>query len=164
MAVNVEIYVEKLSNLVHNEKNPRYIKGKRKADLEQSLTEFPEMKEIREIVIDENNLILAGDKRAYVLDEMGYTDVKVKKVTGLTEEQKRRVIIIDNDHNGDWDADIIREHWDADELAGWGVPKFSMPGDDERKKDTKDVRSHTVECPGCGLEFDPKEAKAEDED
>lgn len=164
MSVNVEIYVEKLSNLVHSEKNPRYIKAKRKADLEQSLSDFPEMKEIREIVIDENNLILAGDKRAFVLDEMGYTDVKVKRVTGLTEKQKREFIVKDNDHNGDWDPQIIAEHWDPNELAEFGIPKFKMPGDDDRKKDTKDVRSHTVECPGCGLEFDPKEAKAEDED
>lgn len=158
MSVKIEIYVEKLSSLVHNEKNPRYIKAKRKADLEQSLSDFPEMKEIREIVIDENNLILAGDKRAYVLEDMGYTDVKVKKVTGLTEDQKLEFIVKDNDHNGDWDPDIIAEHWNPNQMAGWGVPQFTMPGTAEKqKKEKAQSKHHDVTCPNCQFVFDPKD-------
>ena len=81
----VKIFVAKLGDLVHNSKNPRYIKSKKHKELVKSLQDFPEMKDIREVVIDENNLILAGDKRCYALEELGYEDVRVKQVIGLTE-------------------------------------------------------------------------------
>lgn len=157
--VTVKIYVEKLSKLVHSSANPRLITAKGNEDLKQSLTDFPEMKLLREIVVDEDFLILAGDKRAYMLEELGYEDVTIKQVFGLTEKKKREFIAKDNVHNGDWDPNIIASEWDGEELAGWGVPQMKVPG---AEKETKDVRNHSVTCPGCGLEFDPKEAKDED--
>lgn len=158
--VTVKIYVEKLDKLVHNEANPRFIKSKKHKELMESLKSFPEMKLLREIVVDENLLILAGDKRVYALTELGYTDVTVKQVFGLTQEKKEEFIAKDNVHNGEWDSDVIANQWDSEKLAGWGVPTFKMPGSDD--KNTKDVRNHSVTCPGCGLGFDPKEAKTED--
>jgi len=53
----VEIKVVPIKSLVHNENNPRTIKDKRFDDLVRSLTEFPEMKKLREIIVDENMLI-----------------------------------------------------------------------------------------------------------
>ena len=114
--VEVKIYVEKLSKLQHNSKNPRYIKSKKHKELVKSLQDFPEMKDIREIVVDENLLILAGDKRTYALEELQYEDVRVKQVLGLSEAKKREFIIKDNAHSGDWDSDILANEWDMDEL------------------------------------------------
>ena len=150
--VSVDVYIEKLENLVHNESNPRLIKSKKHKELIKSLTEFPEMKLLREIVIDENNLILAGDKRAYALEEMGYSDVTVKKVSGLSEAKKREFIAKDNIHAGEWDTDIIANEWDTDLLKDWGVPDFKIPGDDEPKK-KDDYKNHDVTCPNCGEHF-----------
>lgn len=153
--VTVKIYVEKLNRLVHNEANPRYIKSKRHQELMQSLKEFPEMKLLREIVVDEDLLILAGDKRVYALQEMDYTDVTVKQVFGLTDKQKREFIAKDNVHNGDWDTDVLANLWNDDELKKWGVPDFknrnSMPGDPNTKADYK---PHEVTCPECGHHFE----------
>ena len=154
--VSVKIYVEKIDKLVHSDENPRLIKSKRHKELIESLKQFPEMKLLREIVVDENLLILAGDKRTYALAEMGYTDVTIKQVIGLTDKQKREFIIKDNDHNGEWDTDIIANHWDINEIQDWGIKGFD-PGaigkepKDPAAKDGQD-RSHT--CPGCGLEFE----------
>lgn len=157
----VKIYVERLDNLVHNTKNPRYIKSKKHKELVKSLQEFPEMKEIREIVIDENRLILAGDKRTYALEELQYEDVKVKQVFGLTEAQKRRFIIVDNAHSGDWDTDILANEWDMDELDNWGADfKFTSGGDDD-KKDKGDYKAHEVTCPHCGEHFELSESPTE---
>lgn len=157
----VKIYVEKLDNLVHNSKNPRYIKSKKHKELVKSLQEFPEMKEIREIVIDENRLILAGDKRTYALKELQYEDVKVKQVFGLTEAQKRRFIIVDNAHSGDWDSDILANEWDIDEINDWGADfKFTSGGDDD-KGDKGDYKAHEVTCPNCGHHFELSESPTE---
>lgn len=154
--VTVKIYVEKLNKLVHSNANPRLIKSKQHQELMKSLKEFPEMKLLREIVVDENLLILAGDKRTYALEELGYSDVTVKQVLGLTEKQKREFIAKDNVHNGEWDSDVIANQWNTEELAGWGVPVFKMPGEDEKKE--KDKKPHDVTCPECGNTFDPSEA------
>ena|ERR1044072_515274 len=150
----VKIYVEKLDKLVHNDKNPRYIKSKKHKELVKSLQEFPEMKEIREIVVDENLLILAGDKRCYALEELQYEDVKVKQVFGLTDAQKRRFIIVDNAHSGDWDSDILANEWDMDELTDWGADFKFGGGDTGDEKDKGDHQPHDVTCPNCGFHFE----------
>lgn len=153
--VSVKIYVEKIDKLVHSEQNPRYIKSKKHKELMESLKDFPQMKLLREIVVDENLLILAGDKRTYALKELGYTDVTVKQVFGLTEKQKREFIIKDNAHSGEWDPDIIANQWDVEELEGWGVPSFKI-GDTSGEKG--DHKNQEVTCPACGHQFDLSES------
>lgn len=150
----VKIYVEKLENLVHNTKNPRYIKSKKHKELVKSLQEFPEMKDIREIVIDEDNLILAGDKRTYALEELQYTDVRVKKVFGLTDAKKREFIIKDNAHSGDWDTDILANEWDFDEAKEWGADFNMGKSDGGDDADKGEHQPHDVTCPNCGFHFE----------
>lgn len=156
--VTVTSYIEKIDNLTANDLNPRKIDRKAFDALKKSLKEFPEMKELREIVVDENLTILGGHQRIYALKELGYVDVLVKKVVGLTEKQKREFIIKDNASSGEWDSDIMANLWDVEELAGWGVPKFNFGGADGSESDKpsgKEPRLHT--CPECGHEFTDEE-------
>lgn len=155
--ITVTSYVEKIANLQVNELNPRKIDQKAFKALVKSLKDFPEMKELREIVVDENLVILGGHQRIYALKELGYQDVLVKKVVGLTEKQKREFIIKDNASSGEWDSDIMANLWDVEELAGWGVPKFNLGGieADEEKPAGKEPRMHT--CPDCGFQFSDSE-------
>lgn len=150
--VYVEIKVMPLKELVHNERNPRYIKSKKHRELMDSLKEFPEMKLLREIVVDEDNIILAGDKRCYALEELGYAEVTVKQVFNLTAAQKDEFIAKDNVHNGEWDTDKIANEWDVEKLKKWGVPDFTkrQPGDPNTSSNYK---PHEVTCPECGHSF-----------
>ncbi len=154
--IEVKTYVEKIDKLIANDANPRKISRKAYESLKKSLKDFPEMKQLREIVVDENLTILGGHQRIYALKDLGYADVTVKQVFGLTEKQKREFIIKDNTASGEWDTDVIANQWDIEELENWGVPSFNL-GDiggepkDPAGKDSDD-RSHT--CPGCGLEFE----------
>lgn len=154
--VKVEIRMIRLDQLRHNDKNPRLIKNKKHRELMKSLKEFPEMKLLREIIIDENNLILAGDKRVYALEELGYVEIQVKQVFNLTEAQKDEFIVKDNIHNGEWDSDIINNQWNADQLKEWGVPEFKINGKDDLNK--KQYEPHDVTCPHCGEHFELSEA------
>lgn len=160
--IDVKVYVEKIAKLVHNSANPRTIRQKGQEALEKSLTEFPQMKQIREIVVDENLLILAGDKRVYTLEGMGYTEVLVKMVTGLTDRQKREFIIKDNNHAGEWDTDILANEWDMAELKEFGVPDFKLPGAVAQPKDQKSIADKTLHCPSCGYEDAASEFKVSD--
>lgn len=155
--VTVKTYVEKIDKLIANEANPRKISRKGYEALKKSLKDFPEMKQLREIVVDENLTILGGHQRIYALKDLGYSDVTVKQVFGLTDKQKREFIIKDNTASGEWDTDIIANQWDLEELENWGVPNFNFGDIDKEPKDpaSKDGEGHEVECPSCGLVFEP---------
>lgn len=154
--VTVETYVEKIDKLIANDANPRQISKKAYESLKKSLKDFPEMKQLREIVVDENLTILGGHQRIYALKDLGYSDVTVKKVTGLTAKQKREFIIKDNTASGEWDKDVIANQWDIAELEEWGVPNFNFGDINDEPDDpaAKDDESKIHTCPGCGLEFE----------
>lgn len=120
--VSVKTYVEKIDKLIANDLNPRKIDKKKYEALKKSLRDFPEMKQLREIVVDESLTILGGHQRIYALKDLGYSDVTVKQVTGLTAAQKREFVIKDNTSSGDWDTDILANQWDIAELEEWGIP------------------------------------------
>lgn len=154
--VTVKTYVEKIDKLIANDANPRKISRKAYEALKKSLKDFPEMKQLREIVVDENLTILGGHQRIYALKDLGYQDVTIKQVIGLTEKQKREFIIKDNTASGEWDTDVIANQWDVEELENWGVPSFNF-GDIKDEADdpaSKDNAGNTHTCPACGCEFE----------
>jgi DNA modification methylase len=89
--------------------------------LVKSLTEFPEMMDIQEIVVDENMMVLGGNMRTLALKKAGAKECVAKIVTGLTPEQKKEFVIKDNGAWGQWDFDALANGWDDLPLADWGV-------------------------------------------
>lgn len=155
--VTTKEFVAKISDLVPSEENPRKIGRKAYEALKKSLAEFPEMKQIRPIVIDEDMNILAGHQRLYALQDLQYADVNVLQVTGLTKKQKREFMVKDNVSAGDWDTDIIANLWDLDELEQFGVPAFKLPGSGGSDSDSNTdagYKNHEVTCPECGHHFE----------
>jgi hypothetical protein len=118
--VNIETKRVKLAQVKLNPDNPRRISEKDMARLVKSLTEFPEMMDIREIVVDEGMMVLGGNMRTLALRKAGAKECVAKVVTGLTKEQKRRFVISDNGSWGTWDMDLLSS-WDDLPLVDWGV-------------------------------------------
>lgn len=147
-----------LSELKPNPDNPRTIKKQKLNQLEKSLAEFPEMMQLRPIVVDENNVILGGNMRYEALKANGAVNTQVVKVTGLTDAQKREFVIKDNVPFGDWDWDKLANEWDAEELNDWGLPMdkdwadVSQFFEDDNAK-AEETSPKTVKCPNCGHEF-----------
>lgn len=110
-----------LKSLTETKHNPRQISKKDFDTLKKSLKEFPEMQEIREIVVDENMTILGGHQRVKAMMANGQKTATVKIVEGLTDKQKREFIIKDNIQNGEWDMDILANEWDINDLNDWGL-------------------------------------------
>lgn len=121
MSIRVEQFEAELTDLTPTSNNPRQINQKDFEKLKKSLKEFPEMKEIREVVIDENNRILGGHMRVRALKELGEKTIFVKQVFGLTEEQKDEFVIKDNIANGEWDMDELANSWSELPLDDWGI-------------------------------------------
>jgi len=125
----------KLSEIKPNPKNPRLIKDEKFKKLVKSIIEFPQMLELRPIVVDENNIILGGNMRFKALKEAGHTEVSIVRANDLTSEQKDEFIVKDNVGFGEWDWDTLANEWDADKLDEWGleVPIFKEDMDSELK-------------------------------
>ena len=111
----------KIGIIKPNPNNPRIIKDEKFKKLVQSIKDFPEMLEIRPIVVNNDNIVLGGNMRLRACKEAGLKDVYVIKADQLTEEQQREFIIKDNVSGGEWDWDLIANEWDAEQLDEWGL-------------------------------------------
>jgi len=115
-----------INEIKPNPSNPRIIKDDKFKKLVKSIQDFPQMLELRPIVIDENNIVLGGNMRLKACIEAGLTDVPVKQAKELTEEQKKEFIVKDNVGYGEWDWDDLANNWDEQLLGEWGldIPNF----------------------------------------
>jgi len=104
-----------------NPKNPRLIKDDKFRKLVKSIQEFPQMLELRPIVVDENNIVLGGNMRLKACKEAGLKEVFIVKAEGLTELQKDEFIVKDNVGFGEWDWDILANEWDVEKIQDWGL-------------------------------------------
>ena len=128
---NLYIYsmAVQLNEIIPNPSNPRHIAPEALEKLKKSIKEFPKMMKLRPIIVDSNNVILAGNMRYKALLELGYKQVPdeyVRKADELTEDEKRRFIIADNVGFGQWDFEVLAVDWDSGELSDWGleIPDF----------------------------------------
>lgn len=111
----------KINLIKPNPNNPRVIKDDKFKKLVQSIKDFPQMLELRPIVIDENNIVLGGNMRLRACNELGLKDVPTIYAKDLTEEQKKEFIIKDNVGFGEWNWDDLANEWDSDLLTDWGL-------------------------------------------
>lgn len=119
--MKTEIKIVKLSQIKLNPDNPRQIAGPDMNKLVKSLQEFPDMMEIREIVVDEDMMILGGNMRYQALKKIKAKKCRAKIVTGLTDKQKREFVIKDNSNFGEYNFDILADGWKDLPLDDWGV-------------------------------------------
>lgn len=63
------------------------------------------------IAIDENNVIIEGHGRYIALQELGYKEIEVIKLSHLTEEQKKAYMLVHNKltMNTDFDIELLSE-------------------------------------------------------
>tara|TARA_R100001509_G_C4882279_1_gene220533 strand:+ start:335 stop:892 length:558 start_codon:yes stop_codon:yes gene_type:complete len=111
----------KINKLQPNESNPRLIKEHKFKKLVQSIKDFPEMLELRPIIVDEDMTILGGNMRYKACIEAGIKEVPIKIAKGLTDEQKQEFIVKDNVGFGEWDWNMLGNEWDNVILAEWGM-------------------------------------------
>lgn len=119
--MNKQELIMQLGEIKPNKKNPRIIRDSNFKTLVQSLKDFPEMLQAREIVVDEDNIILGGNMRYKALKHLKVKEVPVVRVEGLTQEQKDEFIIKDNVNYGVWDWDILANDYDPATLKEYGL-------------------------------------------
>jgi DNA modification methylase len=111
----------KVSEVKANPNNPRVIKDDKFKKLVKSIQDFPEMLELRPIVVNTDGIVLGGNMRLKACKEAGLKEVPVIKAEELTEDQQKEFIIKDNVGFGEWDWEDLANNWDAEELTEWGL-------------------------------------------
>ena len=87
------VVTKALAKLIKPERNVRIHSQKQINEFKRSIEMFGQ---IRPIVIDENNVILAGNGLYTALTELGRTEASCIVVSGLSETGKKKLMLADN--------------------------------------------------------------------
>jgi ParB-like chromosome segregation protein Spo0J len=143
-----------IGTIIPNPTNPRIIKDDKFKKLVKSIQEFPQMLELRPIVVDSNMVVLGGNMRLKACIAAGLKEVPIIVADQLTDEQKGEFIIKDNVGFGEWDWDLLANEWDVEALTDWGLdlpilmdePSYEdLIGEDKSKPATMKITFYSPE-------------------
>jgi DNA modification methylase len=143
MIQNVQINTVKA-----NPNNPRIIKDDKFAKLVKSINEFPQMLNLRPIVVNDDMVVLGGNMRLKACKEAGLKEIPIIKASELTEQQQKEFIVKDNVGYGEWDWNDLANNWDAEQLQDWGL---DIPGFDA---EVIEAEEDDFAVPDGGIETD----------
>ncbi len=134
-----------------NPANPRIIKDYKFNKLVKSIKEFPQMLDLRPIVVNKDMIVLGGNMRLKACEAAGLKEVPVIFADNLTEEQQKEFIIKDNSSFGEWDWDILANEWDVDLIQEWGLD-LPVLFEDEEATTEDEPYTNKIEPP----KYEPK--------
>lgn len=113
----------KLSSIKPYENNA---KKHPQSQIDQIAASIQELEYRDPIAIDENGVIIEGHGRYLALQQLGYTEVEVLRLEGLTEEQKRAYILVHNQltMNTGFDPEKLRQEIEA--IKGIDLAAFDL--------------------------------------
>lgn len=115
-----------IGSLRPNPDNPRIVKDERFKRLVESIRKFPQMLELRPVVITDDGMILGGNMRHQAALNAGLKEIPVVIASNLTTEQQREFVIKDNVAAGEWNWDKLANEWNLPDLGDWGLSEVNM--------------------------------------
>ena len=146
-----KIVYKKVSELKLNEKNPRK-NDEAVAIVMKSIQDFGFK---NPLIIDKNNIVWCGNTRLKASRKLGLEKVPCIVADDLTEEQIRKLALIDNKSSeiAEWDFDLLSEELADLDLSDfeldWGIEELEP--EKEVKEDDFDVDSAIPEEPKAKL-------------
>jgi DNA modification methylase len=115
----------KITEVIANPNNPRLIKDDKFRKLVKSIQDFPDMLNVRPIVVNKDMVVLGGNMRLKAIKEAGLKEINVD-IVDWNEQQQKEFIVKDNVGYGEWDWNDLANNWDSEELTDWGldIPNF----------------------------------------
>jgi DNA modification methylase len=136
----------KITEVKLNPNNPRLIKDDKFKKLVQSIKDFPEMLNIRPIVVNKDMIILGGNMRYKACKEAGLKEIPII-ITDLSEDKQREFLIKDNTSGGEWDWQVLANEWDSDDLEAWGLDLPAFETDEVLEATEDDFDATPPEIP-----------------
>lgn len=117
----MQVELRSIGEIKNYDKNARNHDAQQIAQIKQSMTEFGFN---NPILVDEQDVIIAGHARMRAAKELGLKVVPTIKLTHLSETQKRAYILADNQiaMNATWDLELLKS-----ELSFLASTDFNMP-------------------------------------
>jgi len=157
MTQSIKTTLISTNNLVPNKgqiyglpKNPRFIKGERFDSLKKSISDDPEMMELRPLIVytlgdnEKKYVVIGGNMRLKACTELGWGQIPCVILPKETPVAKLRAFTIkDNVAFGETDFDAIFSDWDADELADFGFELDSIKDIDEYGGEPQGDKNYT---------------------
>ena len=138
----------KITEVISNPNNPRLIKDDKFKKLVKSIQDFPDMLNVRPIVVNKDMVVLGGNMRLKAIKEAGIKEINVD-IVDWNEQQQKEFIVKDNVGYGEWDWDDLANNWDAEELTDWGldIPNFDakvLEAEDDDFKIANEIHTEFV--------------------
>ena len=126
----------KVTEVISNPNNPRLIKDDKFKKLVKSIQDFPDMLNVRPIVVNKDMVVLGGNMRLKAIKEAGIKEINVD-IVDWNEQQQKEFIVKDNVGYGEWDWNDLANNWDSEELTDWGldIPNFNTEGFADKNKE-----------------------------
>ena len=144
----MELKKIKIEDIKPYERNPRF-----NDDAVDAVKKSIEQCEyVSPIVLDENNVILAGHTRYKALKKLGYKEAECVIKQGLTEEQKKKYRLLDNKTNelADWDMDLLAEELEGLDFGDldldWGFDEDGEQITERKNVDINESISIIIDC------------------
>lgn len=143
-----------LKDIIPYERNPR----KNDASVDDVAESIRQVGYKQHIIVDENNVILAGHTRWKALQKLGWKEVEVQRELDMTEQQKRKYRLLDNKvgEKSGWDYELL--DWELEDLDFEGYDFGFEYDDGDIFADVNEIDQHNYEapdkteliCPACG--------------
>ena len=108
-----------------------------KEQIEKIVNSINEFGFITPVIIDENNTILVGHGRTQAAKEAGLDKLPYRRITNLTEEQKRAYILADNKLSdiAEWDEELLKTELESISLdmTAFGFEDFNIEIEEEEE-------------------------------
>jgi len=137
-----------ITEVIANPNNPRLIKDDKFKKLVKSIQDFPDMLNVRPIVVNKDMVVLGGNMRLKAIKEAGHKEVAVE-IVDWNEQQQKEFIVKDNVGYGEWDWDDLANNWDEQLLTEWGLDLPNFTNNDIKEKEDKTI--DVLTCPNCGV-------------
>lgn len=162
-----EIVTLALKDIIPYERNPR----KNDAAVDDVAESIRQTGYRARIIVDENNVILAGHTRLKAFQKLGWKEAEVQRELDMTEEQKRKYRLLDNKvgEKSEWDFELL--DWELEDLDfegydfGFEVQEMNLEeddsGSDDKYTDVVNIPQYVPkdECPDISELFDSAKYK-----
>lgn len=141
----MELITMKIADIIPYENNPR-INEQAVEAVKESIRQCGY---VAPIIVDENNVILAGHTRIKALQSMGEKQTEVIVRRGLTDEQKKKYRILDNKtaEIAEWDFDKLEIELEDLDFDGFDFGFDDLDFEDEEEKPAENIYTSKVDIP-----------------
>ncbi|MWN31001.1 MULTISPECIES: ParB/Srx family N-terminal domain-containing protein [unclassified Gilliamella] len=162
---SLKITYKKVSDLKKHIKNSRTHSDDQIQQIINSIIEFGWT---NPILIDENDIIIAGHGRLDAAEKLNLDEAPCVVLSGLTDVQKKAYLIADNQLalNAGWDFDILQAEIAELTLSDFDISLLGFSDSELNNMNSKteidypdsfsecDETNLTHKCPRCGFEYD----------